>query len=40
MEIEKLRVWIQNGKSEEFNKPLMWVTEEIHEYFNESSGSG
>ena len=40
MEIEKLHFWIQNGKSEEFNKPLMWVTEGIHEYFNGSSGSG
>ena len=30
MEIYKLHFWIQNGKSEEFNKPLMWVSEGIH----------
>ena len=40
MEIEKLHFRIQIGKSEEFNEPLIWFTEGIHEYFNGSSGSG
>ena len=40
MEIKKLHFWTQNGKSEEFNKPLMWVSEGINDYFNGSTGSG
>ena len=36
MEIENLHFWIQNGKSAEFNKPSMWITEGIHEYLNGS----